>query len=212
MSPKIRIFTIALWAVAILGMVGLLASWTTSHFISRANPPPAAEVLHVDDSAMPVMPVPAFSLTDQEHQLFTLNDLKGKVWIADFIFTTCTGPCPLLTQKMSQLAKQLSNPDIQFVSFSIDPDTDTPAVMKAYKAKFSDDPRWHFLTGPDNATYNIAKALKLPAVPATGDNPIFHTTKFTLISPAGDVAGYYDYNDPAELTKLASDARSLASH
>jgi protein SCO1/2 len=216
MTPRIRTLTTALWAVAILGMCALLASWTTSHILAGRSaattaPAAAAVVLKSEPAPLPDIPAPSFSLVDQDNVPFSSDDLNGKVWIADFFFTTCTGPCPRLTQQMSLLNKKLTDPRIQFVSFSIDPETDTPPVLKAYAAKFHPSANWHFLTGPDNAAFSLARAFKLPALPATGDNPIFHTTKIILVSPAGKVAGYYDYNDPAAMTKLATDAQTLAN-
>lgn len=213
MTRKLRIFTTALWAVCILAMCALLASWTTSRILSgrhaAANDSPIT-IIRTEPASLPDVQAPAFSLVDQNNVPFSSEELRGKVWVADFFFTTCTGPCPILTLHMSQLDKRLTDPRIQFVSFSIDPESDTPAALKAYGSKFSPSPRWHFLTGPDNATYAIAKDLKLPAVPASGHNPIFHSTKFVLVSPAGKVAGYYDSSDPASLDKLAADARALA--
>jgi protein SCO1/2 len=203
------IFTVSLGSVGIIALMVVLGLWMSSRLSAR-NTEMGAEILKSEEGEMPEIRMPAFSMVDQDNRAFSLDDLKGKVWIADFIFTTCTGPCPLLTMKMSQLQKELADPRIEFVSFSIDPETDTPAVLKAYGEKFSASARWHFLTGEDNAAYSIAKALKLPAAPASGNNPIFHTTKFTLIGPSGKVAGYYDYNDAADLNKLISDARRLA--
>lgn len=211
MTPKLRILTTALWAICILSMCALLASWTTSRIMSGRHPASPATVLKVEDAPLPDITAPSFSLIDQNAAPFTSEDLKGKVWIADFFFTTCTGPCPLLTQRLSQLDKKLTDPNIRFVSFSVDPETDTPAILKAYAEKLSPSPRWHFLTGPDNTAYSIAKALALPALPASGKDSIFHSTKFVLVSPAGKVAGYYDSSDPASLDKLATDAQSLAA-
>jgi protein SCO1/2 len=212
MTRKLRILTTALWAVCILSMCALLASWTTSRILGRrpASSDGPITIIRTQPAPLPDVDAPKFSLVDQDHHPFSSDELKGKVWVCDFFFTTCTGPCPILTQRMSQLDKRLTDPRIHFVSFSIDPESDTPAAMKAYGAKFTPSPRWHFLTGPDNATYAVAKDLKLPAVPAAGQNPIFHSTKFVLVSPAGKVAGYYDSSDPASLDKLATDAQALA--
>lgn len=214
MTRKFRILTTTLWAVCILSMCALLASWTTARILSGRHPAAGANgpitILKTESAPLPDIPSPTFSLVDQDHNAFSSAELNGKVWIADFFFTTCTGPCPLLTQRLSQLDKKLTDPRIRFVSFSVDPESDTPAAMKAYAGKFSPSSRWHFLTGPDNAAFAIAQGLKLPAIPASGHNPIFHSTKFVLVSPAGKVAGYYDSNDPASLDKLATDAQALA--
>ena len=214
MTRNVRILTTSLWALAILSMCALLASWTTSRMLGArtapdAKPPPAAGAY--EPTRIPGLRSPAFALTDQDGKPFSSEALKGKAWVADFFFTSCTGPCPVMSGKMAQLAKKLAGePRVEFVSFSIDPETDTPAALKAYAGKLGASTRWHFLTGGNNATFDIARAMKLPAVPAEGTNPIFHSTKFVLVSPTGEVAGYYTFNDPAALEQLTKDARALA--
>src|SRR5438045_4156180 len=75
--------------------------------------------------------VPAFEMTDQEGKSFGLVELSGKIWIADFIFTTCPGPCPIISTRMAELQKPLEKTDIQLVSMTVDPERDTPAVLRA---------------------------------------------------------------------------------
>lgn len=211
MTPKLRLVTTFLWALIVVAMVVLLASWTTSRLRGARTDNAPFTLIKSEDAPLPDFRVPAFSLTDQDAQPFTPDRLKGKVWVADFFFVQCAGPCPLMTQKMSALENRLTDPRIHFVSFSIDPENDTPAALKEYADKYDTSDRWHFLTGGDNATYAVARELKLPAVPAEGDNPIFHTTKFVLVDADGKVAGYYDYDDPTSLEKLAADAQTLAT-
>ena len=77
--------------------------------------------------------IPAFDLIDQDGNKFTLDNLKGNVWLADFIFTTCAGPCPIMTERMSTVQHDLIGIDkLQFVSFTVNPDYDTPEVLKKY--------------------------------------------------------------------------------
>lgn len=210
MTRNLRIITTTLWALVVVAMVAVLASWTTSRLAASRSTPGISVIKVDDDGQLPEILVPPFSLTDQDGRTVTLDDLKGKIWVADFFFTTCQGPCPLMSQRMSLLHKKLTDPRIQFVSFSIDPATDTPPVLKEYAAKYGADARWHFLTGGDNATFDIARGLKLPAVPAEGTNPIFHSEKFVLVDAAGKVAGYYSHGEPESLDKLAADAQRLA--
>ena len=95
--------------------------------------------------------VPAFSLTDQTGHRFGTDDLRGKVWVADFIFTACPEACPLMSQKMADVmrrARQLG-PDFHLVSMTVDPDRDTPARLAEYGARYGAHPqKWSFLTGP----------------------------------------------------------------
>ena len=84
--------------------------------------------------------IPAFDLIDQDGEQFTLDDLKGNVWLADFIFTTCAGPCPIMTERMSTVQRDLIGIDkLQFVSFTVNPDYDTPEVLKKYAKRFDAD-------------------------------------------------------------------------
>src|SRR3989338_773854 len=96
--------------------------------------------------------VPAFTLVERSGRLFQGKDLKGKVWIADFIFTRCQGQCPIMSQQMSRLHPRLK--DITFVSFSVDPEFDTAEVLSRYADSYRADPkRWYFLTC-DTGTLN----------------------------------------------------------
>jgi protein SCO1/2 len=128
-----RLFWVA--AVAVLFGVPLGRS-----LIRRVAPPP------------PLLgTLPAFALTDQVGQPFGTRDLKGKVWVADFIFTACQGSCPLLSQKMALVAKRARQlgPDFHLVSLTVDPERDTPAELAKYAARYGANPhKWSFLTGP----------------------------------------------------------------
>src|SRR5687768_9883733 len=102
--------------------------------------------------------VPAFGFTDQNGKAVSSDDLKGHVWVADFVFTRCAGPCPLMTQRMVALAKKVSDPGVRFVSFSVDPEYDTPEVLKKYaQERGAMDPRMHFLSGPKDQIYALAR-------------------------------------------------------
>src|SRR5256714_10767981 len=79
--------------------------------------------------------VPGFQLTNQNGQPFGSAQLAGKIWIADFIYTTCPGPCPMISSRMSELQKPLQKTDVHLVSFSVDPEKDTPEVLRGYADK-----------------------------------------------------------------------------
>jgi protein SCO1 len=153
-----------------------------------------------------------FSLTNQFDQRFGSEDLAGKIWIADFVFTSCRGPCPIISSRMSELQKPLKGTDVHLVSFSVDPETDTPPVLRAYADKVkAQEGRWDFLTGPKSVIYDLSvKAFKL-GVSEQGDEPgqPVHSTRFVLVDQHGDIRGYYDALAPDAVTKLLADASHL---
>lgn len=203
MRPVQKLLTTILWGLMVLAMVSVIGArlW-------QRGPDQREELPVLADA-------PAFSLTDQDAKPITLASLKGKPWIGDFVFTHCAGPCPLMTAKMAKLQKELPSPpypNLRFVSFSVDPDRDTPAVLKEYAAKFqADESRWRFLTGPSDAMFAAAKGMLLTAIPANEANPIIHSTKFVLVDGEGRIRQYYDYNDAEQMKALVKDAADLAA-
>jgi cytochrome oxidase Cu insertion factor (SCO1/SenC/PrrC family) len=157
--------------------------------------------------------VPAFQLTNQNAQPFGTAQLQGKVWIASFIFTTCPGPCPMISSRMAELQKPLRNSDVHLVSFTVDPQTDTPEVLRAYAEKLDAQPgRWDFLTGEQESIWGLMRnGFKLAVGEGTEDSggPI-HTTRAVLVDRDGTIRGYYDVTGPDTLPKLAADANKLA--
>ena len=90
------------------------------------------------------------------------RQLAGKIWIADFIFTTCPGPCPIISTRMGELQRPLEKTDVHLVSFTVDPEKDTPEVLRAYAEKLHARPqRWDFLTGPRDTIHSLRERLKL---------------------------------------------------
>lgn len=163
---------------------------------------------------LPVLfPAPAFQLTNQDAQQVTNEDLRGKTWVVDFIFTRCPGPCPIMTSKMVALSKAVTSPDLRFVSISVDPAFDTPAVLKQYaEARGATDPRFIFLTGERRVIYPLAeRGFKLVAQPAGARAPILHDERFLLVDGGGNVRGVYHSTDEASMAKLAVDAAAVAS-
>jgi cytochrome oxidase Cu insertion factor (SCO1/SenC/PrrC family) len=157
-------------------------------------------------------PLPDFSLTDQTDQTVTLADLKGRVWIADFIFTSCSGACPLMTGKMRKLQDKLPA-EVRLVSITVDPDRDTPKALAAYAAEQGTTrDRWLFLTGEKQALYDLCvKGFKLPLdeTGGTAAEPIAHSTRFVLVDQAGEIRGYYQATDEEEINRLAGDVKKL---
>ena len=161
---------------------------------------------------VPTMPptlgdVPAFTLTDQTGHAFGTADLRGKVWVANFIFTSCAESCPLLSQKMADVmrrARQLG-PDFHLVSLTVDPERDTPARLAEYGARFGAPPhKWSFLTGPmDVIQAAVVDGFKegmgrtpLPAAADAGPGAptfweIFHGEHLVLVDRQLRIRGYF---------------------
>ena len=156
-------------------------------------------------SALPVIGrVADFSLTNQFGQTISLAHLRGKVWVADIIFTRCPGPCATMTQRMSELQAALppSQP-VQLVSLTTDPEFDTPAVFKKYAERFKAQPdRWHFLTGTKADLVKLAvNSLKLTVldqeeVRRTSPNDLFiHSTIFVVVDKQGRLRAVFESLD-----------------
>lgn len=157
---------------------------------------------------------PDFALTERGGQAVTRADLRGKVWVANFIFTRCGGPCPLLSEKMAGLQKRLADPDLRLVSFSVDPAYDTPEVLKAYAGRYGADPhRWWFLTGETEPVYAVIRdGFHLAVAPDPSGKEgeqVVHNLSFVLVDRQGRIRGYYGGTDETELEKLRRDARKL---
>jgi cytochrome oxidase Cu insertion factor (SCO1/SenC/PrrC family) len=156
--------------------------------------------------------VPQFQLTNQEGQPFGLSELKGKIWITDFIFTMCPGPCPMISSRMSELQKPLENTDVHLVSVSVDPEHDTPTVLRGYAEKLRAQPhRWDFLTGSKSAIYDLSRnGFKLAIDDGSAENgtPV-HSTRVVLVDRRGVIRGYYDATAPDAVTKLLADTNHL---
>lgn len=155
--------------------------------------------------------VPPFSLTDRSGRTIQLSDLRGEVWVVDFIFTTCPGPCPVMTSRMKGLQDQLAGKrDVRLVSVSVDPETDTPAVLSKYADQFgADRDRWLFLTGSKQAIRSLATDGLHLAVQDNTENSavsdqglIVHSTRFVLIDRLGRIRGYFDSTDSESMHGL----------
>jgi protein SCO1/2 len=163
-------------------------------------------------SAEPPLPsygvVPDFSLTDQTGAAFSSKALDKHVWVADFIFTNCPGPCPRMSSQMHQVQTALAGDDgVRFVSFTVDPARDTPLVLTAYAKHFAADPaKWYFLTGPAS-TLNLLSydVFKLNNV----DGTLVHSTRFALVDRQSRIRGFYGSFDQESVPKLIADARRL---
>ncbi|HXN45665.1 MAG TPA: DUF420 domain-containing protein [Bryobacteraceae bacterium] len=152
--------------------------------------------------------VPAFVLTSQTGATFDSKTLEGKIWVADFFFTTCMGPCPRMSAQMHSVQKRNADlKDVRLVSFSVDPQHDTPPVLEAYAKRFRADPtRWYLLTGSP-ATLNTLDrdAFKMGSV----DGTFQHSTLFALVDRQGFIRGYFHTEEGETLDPLMAAIRVL---
>ena len=207
MGRRQKIVTSLLWGVLVLAMLGVVGTGLWARY--RDAPGPDARL----QGLPPVLfDAATFTLTDQDAKTFSSDQLRGKTWVADFVFTHCPGACPKMTMRMAGLQKTLQRPDVHFVSFSVDPERDTPPVLKEYAKAYGADPdRWHFLTGEKAALFRAAADMKLTAEPAGVLGPeIAHAEKFLLVDGRGRVRGAYDSKDEDEMKALAADAVAVA--
>lgn len=183
--------------------VGLLSlsAWEATR---RARPRPLPVVGRVPD----------FRLTSQTGRPVGLEDLAGEVWIADFVFTRCAGPCPKMTMGMKEIQDDLRGVSgLRFVTITVDPDHDTPEVLRSYAQSFgADTGTWIFLTGGGREIRDLARnGFHLGSPPAQGLNgAIGHSVYFVLVDGRGRIRGYYEGTDGEARGRLARDARRLA--
>lgn len=155
-----------------------------------------------------------FRLTDQEGRPVGLEDLKGRVWVADFIFTRCMGPCPVISRAMARVAKA-AGPDARFVSFTVDPGHDSPPVLKDYAERFGADPaRWSFLTGDTQAVRDLVMGSFKSALQENAGAPpgeaVTHSLHFVLVDKTGRIRGYFTGTDEAALGRLVRRVEALS--
>jgi protein SCO1/2 len=172
-----------------------------------------------DTEPLPVLgQVPDFSLIERSGRGVSLADLKGQVWVADFVFTLCVGPCPLLSRRMQSLQEPLADhPAVRLVYFSVDPERDTPEVLADYAKRYGAGDRWLFLTGEKERLYwLIMDGFKLGVddgsaltAGASGPGTITHSTRFVLVDREGRIRAYYDGSSEDIAEQLLPDIQAL---
>lgn len=159
--------------------------------------------------------IPDFNYTTQDNESFGLDDLKGKWWIADLIFTNCTTVCIPMTTNMVSLQNELkaNDLDVELVSFSVDPDYDTPEVLTEYAEDYGADlSNWNFLTGYD---FDEIKELSIKTFrsmlqePGPDSDQVTHGTKFFLIDPNGKLIKHYDGAQADSIGNIIQDLKNI---
>jgi protein SCO1/2 len=176
------------WAVALCCLVSLM---------SCIQPQP------LDDLG----PAPSFTLISETGQPFDSKSLAGHIWVADFIYTACTGPCPMMSSQMHQIQNSTGEmTDLRLISFTVDPAHDTPQALTAYARHFKQDPyRWHFLTGDMSQLNQVGLGFKLNSV----DGSLTHSSRFALVDRRGHIRGFYITGEDAFMPRLMHDLRQL---
>jgi protein SCO1 len=160
-------------------------------------------------SNLPILgTVPDFELTSETGETFHSSELAGRVWVADFFFTTCNGPCPRMSVQMREVQESTRDlDDVRLLSFTIDPATDTPEVLAAYARRYkADSRRWHFLTGApvelrrlSSDTFHLAEV----------GGSLEHSSRFALVDRKGRIRAYYDTSNTNAIPELVRDILKL---
>jgi len=196
----------AAWAL----LIGVLVALAVTTLWSRRWGAPGT-------AAPPVLgTIPDFTFTERDGSRVSRADLAGEPWIAAFIFTRCGSICPRITDQMIRLGTLMPHPElVRRVSFTVDPEYDTPQVLSAYARDHGIAPaatsRWLFLNGPESALKSLVRnGFKL--VVEKGDSPedpILHSSRLVLVDGQGSVRGYYDAFDEEAIGRLLEDLRAL---
>jgi cytochrome oxidase Cu insertion factor (SCO1/SenC/PrrC family) len=167
-----------------------------------------------DATGLPTLfAAPTFTLVNEDNVQVSSDSLKGHPYVAAFIFTNCTSTCPMMSGKMSGLQAGIPQPEIKLVSFTVDPDRDTPDVLKKYAQRFkADESRWFFLTGAKPEMQNVESGFKvrLPRAEPTDNGGPEHSDRFILVDAKGIVRGIFDSKDDTSMGDLRRAAAKLA--
>lgn len=158
-----------------------------------------------------------FALTNQNGETITLKDVEGKIFVAEYFFTTCLTICPIMTEEMTRIQKRFKgNDQVKILSFTVDPEVDDVSVMKAYAEKHNAVAgQWHFLTGSKDDLYSLARNSFFVLKPAEARNlgdagsDFIHTNNFVLVDEELRIRGYYDGTSTEEVDVLMEDIELL---
>lgn len=189
-------------------VAGLLVAVAAMRFGALPGPWSAAP--------LPVLgQVPAFRLVSDEGRGFGSDELKDRPWLASFLYTTCPGPCPRLVERLKVVRRTVPATDLAIVSFSVDPATDTPEVLAAYKAArgIAAGDAWTFVTGPPEEVIELVQKGFLTAVERgsgdTEEGAVSHGVRVALIDGQGGIRGFYATDSDEDVARLAHEVASL---
>lgn len=213
--------------VAVFSLNALALSGSAGRSNTQAHGAHAGD--HNTTGELPVLgQVSDFQLTERSGKAVSLQALQGRIWVADFIFTSCQAECPLMNLEMQKIQRHFATePRLQLVSFSVDPETDTPERLREYAVALAKPAEsWWFLTGDRPQLYELAnESFKLAAqdlgehtdhtehkqatskdhtghASNTSSTPFLHSQKFVLVDGQGRIRAYYDSTDPQAIQQL----------
>lgn len=192
-----------LLSIAFMGFAGMMIKEGTGEFFGKEKLPVLGTPGHV---------VQGFTLTNQDGKAITQNNVKGKIYVAEYFFTTCTNICPVMNKNMEKIyAKYKDNPNFLILSHTSDPDYDSIPVLKAYAAKHGADVKnWFFLTGEKRHLYKLARESYLvDDGHYTGEDDFIHTQWFSLVDGDGQIRGLYEGTKDKDIEKLIGDIDRL---
>lgn len=203
---SLGVLRVALWSAAVLALICVLfLYWLTQARRSQAvvAPPAVTEGGSLGTA-------PAFEMIDQTGKRLDSDALKGKVWAAEFFFTRCTGVCPVMNRNMAKVFEALKEwEDFAIVSFTVDPEHDTPQVLAEYAEEYgADATKWHFLNGSKEEVVRLSREGFLLGTSEVAEEFV-HSNRFVLVGRDGEIRGYYVGTDEAEVHQLIADALRL---
>jgi protein SCO1/2 len=211
-GPRVAFFPMSSRPTAqrgkLFGVLVLAAATITALLLYKSQRPPETRAA----APLPkIGKVPDFLLTDQDGHSWGIGELKGKIWVGDFICTRCPGPYAVMSSHFAELDRNFSGSDIlRLVSFTLDPGYDTPSVLKRYAQHYQASARWRFLTGSKKAIDELRIKGFCGKGNASGGEPVdFGTTTFALIDGDGVIRAYYDDSSVEVVQKLLTDLGSL---
>jgi len=208
-QPANRQLTAFVWALLVVGLMAVIAAGVREIWISSER----QEV-----RALPIYgQIPDFRLIERDGQPRALADCQGEIWFAAFFFSSCPGPCPVLSSRLAELAQAVGRTKgkVRVVSITVDPAVDTPERLRVYAQKYGAGKNWWFLTGPLPEIYRIAReGFKLaveenPPETVAQNGKMLHSTKIAMVDGQGRVRGYYNGTDADLLARVLPDLGDL---
>lgn len=210
MNPRVFIRSMILLVIT---FVCILVYWLA--FAPKPGMPTDQIIdLNENDNPYSALYIPSFTLTDREGDEFDQSYLDGKYTVIDFFYTSCPLICPGMSAAMRDIQDTTQGTNVQLLSISIDPEIDTPEVMKTYANGFRADPeRWKFGRGTPDMTQILLMGVNFHLGELNDDDGfrnIDHPSSLLLVGPDRHVIGLYRYSDPDEVQALIDKARKLA--
>jgi protein SCO1/2 len=210
-----------------LGLILLVCIPIAYHFTSSKKEKPLPIINPIDVNEEMVDPemlrlgighhIGTFAFQNQDAKVISTKEMKGKIAVVEYFFTTCKSICPIMNMQMQRVSEAFKNEnDVRIFSFTVDPETDDIAQMKKYATSHqATSGKWHFLTGKKEDLYTLARKSFFVLKPAEAQNlgdagsDFIHTNNFVLVDKQLRIRGYYDGTSEKEVNQLISDIKRL---